>query len=96
MWAGERVHYDEFEGRVYDDQIDHEDDEKGGKYGNRFRAHFALPASERLHASYYGYLHRLVPVYGKIYIGDTKMCFRGLLPGSRTKVSFAVIFYAVD
>lgn len=88
MWAGERVHYDEFEGRVYDDETgDHEDDEKGGKYGNRFRAHFALPASERLQASYYGYLHRLIPVYGKIYIGDTKMCFRGLLPGSRTKVS---------
>lgn len=87
MWAGERVHYDEYEGRLFDNQLEERDDEdRGAKYGDRFRTHFALPLSERLHATYYGYLHRLIPVYGKIYIGDNNMCFRGLLPGSRTKV----------
>lgn len=92
MWAGERVHYDASESRVRDEQNeDREDEERGANYGDRFRAHFALPPTERLHASYYGYLHRLIPIYGKIYIGDNKVCFRSLLPGSRTKVILSIL-----
>lgn len=89
MWAGERMHYDEFEGRISNDDFgeDKEDEEDGSHYGDRYRAHFTLPDSEKLQATYHGYLHRVVPIYGKIYIGDKKLCFRSLVPGIRTKVS---------
>lgn len=88
MWTGETTHYDEFEGRVEDEDLneDKEDAQRGSQHGERFRAHFTLPPTEKLQATYYGYLQRLLPIYGKVYIGDTKFCFRSLLPGIKTKV----------
>lgn len=87
MWAGGRRHYGEGEEVLPDDRLeDREDEEDPGGYGDRFRAHFALPASEKLQATYFGYLQRVLPLYGKIYISDRKFCFRSLLPGTRTKM----------
>ncbi|GAB1209909.1 Sterol 3-beta-glucosyltransferase [Aspergillus pseudonomiae] len=87
MWAGGRRHYGETEGVLPDDQdVDPEDKEDGVKHGDRFRAHFALPPTERLQATYYAYLHRVLPLYGKIYISQKKLCFRSLIPGTRTKL----------
>ncbi|MCJ1386424.1 Sterol 3-beta-glucosyltransferase [Xylographa soralifera] len=87
MWAGGRRHYGDAEGIVAehgrDETID-EDDPDG--YGDRFRAHFALPAAEKLQATYFGYLHRVLPLYGKIYISNRSFCFRSLLPGTKTKM----------
>ena len=88
MWQGGRKHYSETEGVLPDgqlgDYLDDEDDSTG--YGERFRAHFALPETEKLQATYFGYLHRVLPLYGKIYISDRRFCFRSLLPGTRTKM----------
>ncbi|KAE8371490.1 sterol 3-beta-glucosyltransferase [Aspergillus bertholletiae] len=87
MWAGGRRHYGETEGVLPDDQdVDPEDKEDGVKHGDRFRAHFALPPTEKLQATYYAYLHRVLPLYGKIYISQKKLCFRSLIPGTRTKL----------
>ena len=87
MWAGSQKHYGQSEGVMPDDRLeDIEDDDEAAGYGERFRAHFALPASERLQATYFGYLHRVLPLYGKIYISNKKFCFRSLLPGTRTKM----------
>ncbi|KAK4942481.1 Sterol 3-beta-glucosyltransferase [Elasticomyces elasticus] len=87
MWAGDRKHYGDNEGVVPDDKgIDPEDEEANVGHGDRFRAHFALPPSERLQATYFGFLHRVLPLYGKIYISNRKFCFRSLLPGTRTKL----------
>ncbi|PYH97028.1 sterol 3-beta-glucosyltransferase [Aspergillus ellipticus CBS 707.79] len=87
MWAGNRKHYGESEGILPDDQaVDPEDKDTGCKDGDRFRAHFALPPTEKLQATYYAYLHRVLPLYGKIYISQKKLCFRSLLPGTRTKM----------
>ncbi|PYI32230.1 sterol 3-beta-glucosyltransferase [Aspergillus indologenus CBS 114.80] len=87
MWAGGRKHYGEAEGILADDQaVDPEDKEGGCKDGDRFRAHFALPPTEKLQATYFAYLHRVLPLYGKIYISQKKLCFRSLLPGTRTKM----------
>lgn len=87
MWAGGRRHYGGGEGILPDDRLEGlEDDDDSGGYGDRFRAHFALPASEKLQATYFGYLQRVLPLYGKIYISDRKFCFRSLLPGTRTKM----------
>ncbi|KAI9830257.1 MAG: hypothetical protein M1819_005784 [Sarea resinae] len=88
MWAGGRKHYGEAEGMIPDDQLEDLDDEAedGAGAGDRFRAYFALPPSEKLQATYFGYLHRVLPLYGKVYISNRKFCFRSLLPGTRTKL----------
>ncbi|KAL9003772.1 MAG: hypothetical protein Q9188_003377 [Gyalolechia gomerana] len=87
MWAGGRKHYGDGEGTIMDGHIDDvEDEEDPGGYGDRFRAHFALPPSEKLQATFFGYLHRVLPLYGKVYISNRKFCFRSLLPGTKTKM----------
>ena len=87
MWAGGHKHYSGAEGRVPEEQMgDPDEDEDADGYGDRFRAHFALPANEKLQATYFGYLHRVLPLYGKVYISNRKFCFRSLLPGTRTKM----------
>ncbi|KUJ14792.1 sterol 3-beta-glucosyltransferase [Mollisia scopiformis] len=86
MWKGGKKHYDEPAALGSDDDMygDIEDEQSGS--GDRFREHFALPASEKLQAAYFGFLHRVLPLYGKIYISDRSFCFRSLLPGTRTKL----------
>lgn len=87
MWAGGRKHYGNGEGVIVDGPLeDAEDEDDPGGYGDRFRAHFALPPSERLQATFFGHLHRVLPLYGKIYISNRKFCFRSLLPGTKTKM----------
>jgi sterol 3beta-glucosyltransferase len=86
MWKGGKKHYDEPQGLALDDDMDYDDDEQATGSSERFRDHFALPASEKLQAAYFGYLHRVLPLYGKIYISDRSFCFRSLLPGTRTKL----------
>lgn len=49
-----------------------------------FQSHFST--NSKLLASYYGHLLRTVPVYGKIYVSETDVCFRSLLPGVSTKM----------
>ena len=86
MWAGSRKHYGENEGVLPDKYLDPEDEEESVGHGDRFRAHFALPVTEKLQATYFGFLHRVLPLYGKIYISNRKFCFRSLLPGTKTKL----------
>ncbi|PFH58692.1 hypothetical protein XA68_13347 [Ophiocordyceps unilateralis] len=87
MWKGGRKHYDEPAG-LRPDEEDLEEDSEGKVQTSmeRFRAHFALPESERLQATYFGYILRVLPLYGKVYISDRSFCFRSLLPGTRTKL----------
>src|SRR3954451_21702570 len=87
MWKGGKKHYDEPPGIAPEDELfDDGDDEQTAGSGDRFRDHFALPATEKLQAAYFGYLHRVLPLCGKIYISDRSFCFRSLLPGTRTKL----------
>lgn len=87
MWKGGRKHYHEQTGLKTDDELDYEDeDAQVASATDRFRAHFALPETERLQATYFGFLSRVLPLYGKIYISDRHFCFRSLLPGTRTKL----------
>lgn len=87
MWKGGKKHYDEPEGLVPDlESYDDRNGEEQAVAGDRFRDHFALPATEKLQAAYFGYLHRVLPLYGKIYISNRSFCFRSLLPGTRTKL----------
>ncbi|GAP91535.1 putative autophagy-related protein 26 [Rosellinia necatrix] len=89
MWKGGRKHYHGTPGLRIDEAEDDEDDGTDGKHTTameRFRAHFALPETEMLRATYFGFLLRVLPLYGKVYISDRHFCFRSLLPGTRTKL----------
>ena len=87
MWAGGRKHYSDAEGVLSDDRLQDLDDEHNPtKHGDRFREHFALPASEKLQATYFGFLHRVLPLWGKIYVSNKNVCYRSLLKGTRTKM----------
>ena len=87
MWTGARRHYDDPPGLTPDEASgDIADEEDAMEHGDRFRAHFALQPTEKLQATYFGYLHRVLPLYGKIYISNRSFCFRSLLPGTRTKM----------
>ena len=86
MWAGGQKHYGQNEGVLSDRYLDPEDEEASVGHGDRFRAHFALSSTEKLQATYFGFLHRVLPLYGKIYISNRNFCFRSLLPGTKTKL----------
>ncbi|EFY97936.2 glycosyl transferase family 28 and UDP-glucoronosyl domain protein [Metarhizium robertsii] len=87
MWKGGRKHYGEPAGlRPDEDELEEDSEGKVQTSMERFRAHFALPESEKLQATYFGCIIRVLPLYGKIYISDRSFCFRSLLPGTRTKL----------
>lgn len=89
MWAGGGQHYGQTDGMPDDDDIpggNENKEERDAMHAQRFREHFALPDSEELKATWYCFLHRVLPLYGKIYLGSTFVCFRPLLPGVRLKV----------
>ncbi|KAF2232796.1 glycosyltransferase family 1 protein [Viridothelium virens] len=87
MWAGGKKHYGDSDIMTPEDHIkEAEDDEDLIGVNLRFRKHFALGDNEELHATYFAYLHRVLPLYGKIYISKRYFCFRSLLPGTRTKL----------
>ncbi|KAF4981980.1 hypothetical protein FZEAL_2326 [Fusarium zealandicum] len=87
MWKGGHRHYDEPSAlRTDNDEVDTDSDEKVQHMMERFRAHFALPESEKLLATYFGHIVRVLPLYGKFYVSNRSFCFRSLLPGTRTKL----------
>ena len=87
MWAGGRRHYSDTEGVLSDDRLQDLGEENNlAKHGDRFREHFALPASEKLQATYFGFLQRVLPLYGKIYVSNKNVCYRSLFKGTRTKM----------
>lgn len=86
MWVGGKRHY--AMGMMPHEEVEDAEDEDGNSqnHGASFRARFALPPQERLIAVYFGYLHRVLPLYGKIYLSNRSFCFRSILPGTKTKV----------
>ncbi|PWW72120.1 Glycosyltransferase Family 1 protein [Tuber magnatum] len=87
MWVGGRRHYGGGAmGMMPNEEVEDLDDDDETQHEERFRARFSLPSTERLQAVYFGYLHRVLPLYGKIYLSNRNFCFRSLLPGTKTKM----------
>ncbi|KAK1779543.1 hypothetical protein QBC45DRAFT_325562 [Copromyces sp. CBS 386.78] len=86
MWKGGKKHYDHPGGRRPEEEDIEDDPEERALSEARFQAHFALPETEKLQAAYFGFIVRVLPLYGKIYISNRHFCFRSLLPGTRTKL----------
>lgn len=78
-WAGQTRHYTESEGLAPEDSIDDPEDlSKITEDEQRFRKHFTLDSNERIVATFFVCLHRVLPLYGKIYIGTNFFCYRSL------------------
>ncbi|GMM35777.1 sterol 3-beta-glucosyltransferase [Saccharomycopsis crataegensis] len=88
MWSSNPTHYEDLNSleRGSEDPYFVSSDEERSSAAVRFRKYFALPDSEKLIATYYAYLQRNIPLYGKIYLGSNKICFRSLIPGVYTKM----------
>ncbi|KAF2878122.1 sterol 3-beta-glucosyltransferase [Massariosphaeria phaeospora] len=87
MLAGGRKHYNTAEGLEPSDQVQgFEEDEDATKAAEHFREHFAFPETEQLQSSFFASLQRILPNYGKIYISGRFLCFRSLMPTSKTKI----------
>lgn len=84
MWKGGQKNYDEPAALKAEDEA--EDEEQNKLAEERFQQHFALKATEKLRATYFGYFMRVLPLYGKVYVSDRNFCFRSLMPGTRTKL----------
>lgn len=87
LWMGGTKHFD--------DTVDEDDkylvpEEDRNESNERFRSHFLLGDSEELVASYYAHIQKAIPMYGKIYVSHNYVCFRSLLPGTRTKMILPV------
>ena len=88
MWTGKTMHFDTTGGPMSPENLhDSQEELPESKHAERFRTHFALPDTERLQSTYHGFLVSGVPVHGKLYLSQRKLCFRSLLPTTRTKVS---------
>jgi sterol 3beta-glucosyltransferase len=88
MIAGGKKHYAEADGLVPGEEVHDSEDEMTVREAEKsFRTHFALPDSEKLVATFFGFFHRVLPLYGKLYVGSTRLCFRSFIPGNWTKVS---------
>lgn len=85
--AGGKRHYANVEGLAPDDSIrDPEQEVDAAQHEQSFQQHFGLPGAERLVSIFYCWLHRTVPIYGKIYMGSSRFCFRSLVYGTKTKI----------
>ncbi|GJJ72060.1 sterol 3beta-glucosyltransferase [Entomortierella parvispora] len=51
-----------------------------------FRKEFSLPTTEGLSAVVIGYLLRIVPLYGRVYLSDNYLCYKSKIVGTRTQV----------
>lgn len=88
MIAGGKKHYAEADELVPGEEVQDSEDEMTVREAEKsFRNHFALPDSEKLVATFFGFFHRVLPLYGKLYVGSTRLCFRSFMPGNWTKVS---------
>ncbi|KAF8978186.1 Sterol 3-beta-glucosyltransferase [Entomortierella lignicola] len=50
-----------------------------------FREEFSLPDTEILSAVISGYLLRVIPLYGRVYLSDNYLCFKSKFYGRRTQ-----------
>ncbi|SCU96637.1 LADA_0H01970g1_1 [Lachancea dasiensis] len=91
MWGAHPMHY-----RYNDEEMFPDDDQYLANSkeqilaSQRFRSHFSLRQDEALTAAYYAHLNKNIPVYGKLYLGSSVLCFRSLLPGTKTKMILPV------
>lgn len=85
--AGGKRHYTDIEGLAHDEGVrEPERHLDYAEHERRFQEHFGLPPTEKLVSVFYCWLHKTVPLWGKIYMGTRRLCFRSLYYGTSTKL----------
>ena len=88
MLIGGTKHYGQAQGLAPDDRVESMQDAADTEQQEAsFRKHFALPESEKLRATYFANMQRVIPQYGKIYLSNRHFCFRSLVHLTKTQVS---------
>lgn len=86
MWTAQPIHYlNDYIAFSQDDPYLMKDKDKIAA-NERFKQHFKINDEDVLISAYFTHLIRNVPLYGKVYIAKTIMCFRTLLPRINTKM----------
>ncbi|CEP64336.1 sterol 3-beta-glucosyltransferase LALA0_S11e01794g [Lachancea lanzarotensis] len=87
MWGAHPVHYRQGPADIFPDDDQYLASVKEQSVASkRFKSHFSLKDDEILRAAYYTHLNKNIPVYGKLYVGTSVICFRSLIPGNKTKM----------
>ncbi|SCW03056.1 LAFE_0G01970g1_1 [Lachancea fermentati] len=87
MWSAHPVHYQFDKEQLFpgdDEYLTSSLDQQ--RANQRFKSHFSLDDDESLRAAYYTYLNKNIPIYGKLYLGKSVVCFRSLIPRSKTRM----------
>lgn len=86
MWTAQPIHYlNDYITFSEDDPYLMKDKDKVAA-NERFKQHFKIDDDDVLISAYFTHLTRNVPLYGKVYIAKSIMCFRTLLPRINTKM----------
>lgn len=83
IWSTDPLHYEKIGNE--DPYFVSNEYERNTAMAN-YQKHFSLASDTYLVSSYYAYLKRALPVYGKMYLGTDKLSFRSLFPGVSTKM----------
>ncbi|KAL9088412.1 MAG: hypothetical protein Q9159_003112 [Coniocarpon cinnabarinum] len=87
MWSGRVMHFDSSETPLSQGNMEESEmRQPDASAGDRYRSYFALSEQDKLEATYHGFLLNSLPIYGKLYLGNRKLCFRALMLGVRTKM----------
>lgn len=85
--SGGKKQYSDVEGMAPDDsvrELDQDCDVENDEL--RFQGHFGLPHTEKLVCTFFCWLHKTVPLYGKVYMSNQRFCFRSLWYGTKIKL----------
>lgn len=83
IWSADPLHYQPF--GVEDPYYIKEIHERQSALSH-YQKHFSLAPDTFLVSAYYAYLRRTFPIYGKLYLGNDRLCFRRLFPGVSTRM----------
>ncbi|GMM28345.1 sterol 3-beta-glucosyltransferase [Martiniozyma asiatica (nom. inval.)] len=84
--TGPFQHYDEISSMAKEGEDKHFVNEPNERENAKleFTNNFSLSENTKLIATYFGYLIKGLPTYGKVYISSNALCFKSTLPGSGT------------
>lgn len=75
-FAGGRRHYIGSDGLPPDENVKEDEVANIEEKNRSFRNHFSLPDSEQLVSSHGGAMYKVLPIWGKIYLGTRYFCYR--------------------
>ncbi|KAM0718019.1 hypothetical protein Q7P37_006351 [Cladosporium fusiforme] len=78
-FAGGRRNYIGSDGLPPDENVKEGEDADIEERNRSFRKHFSLPDSEQLVSSHGGAMYKVLPLWGKIYLGTRYFCYRSPL-----------------